>query len=46
MVDGMNTAIIVMLGIVGAVLSVIAFFFIMMIRRAHRMRRHTPELSF
>lgn len=45
MVDGVNTAILVMLGIIGAVLACVAFFFFMMLRRSYRLRFHTPELS-
>lgn len=46
MVDGMNMAILAMLGITGCVLAAISSFFIMMRRRLKRLRNVPPHRPF
>lgn len=43
MIDGMNMAIVAMLGITGVVLTAISSFFVMMRRRLKRLRATSPD---
>ena len=46
MIDGMNMAILAMLGITGAVLASISSFFLMMRRRLKRLRSISPDQPY
>lgn len=46
MIDGMNMAIMAMLGITGVVLGAISSFFILMRRRLRRLRPASPDQSY
>lgn len=46
MIDGMNMAIVAMLGIMGAVLAAISSFFVMMRRRLRRLHSGSSDQSY